>query len=150
MRIMIFCGGRMWAGAKSCMASLISPMRASMGVLSSGSKGVLRGANQSRLLLRARERRNFRASGVKWVGTFYYCAARGGARANDVVDSWWRTGEDMKRRVGRVAWSGVLVLCGLLGWGGGLWAQADSEAGRSIGRVSTRGDLIVLELDEGA
>jgi hypothetical protein len=43
-----------------------------------------------------------------------------------------------------------LVLCGLLLHCGLFYAQEENEPGRSIGKVSTRGDLIVVELEEGA
>jgi hypothetical protein len=44
----------------------------------------------------------------------------------------------------------VLVLCGPLLIVSLSHAQQDDEPGHSIGKVSTKGDLIVLELDDGA
>jgi hypothetical protein len=44
----------------------------------------------------------------------------------------------------------VLVLFGLLLIVSLSYAQQDEEPGRSIGRVSVKGDLIVIELDDGA
>ena len=46
--------------------------------------------------------------------------------------------------------SAALVLCSLLSIVSPSYAQQDEEFGHSIGRVSVREDLIVLELDEGA
>jgi len=46
--------------------------------------------------------------------------------------------------------SGVLFLCALLLSPGLPLAQEPNEPGHSIGKVSTNGDLIVVELDEGA
>lgn len=51
----------------------------------------------------------------------------------------------------RTYWrSAVLVLCGLCLTGCLLYSQQDDEPGHSIGKVSTIGELIVIELDEGA
>jgi len=44
----------------------------------------------------------------------------------------------------------VLVSCGLCLIGSLSNAQQDNESGRSIGKVSAKGDLIVMELDDGA
>jgi len=57
----------------------------------------------------------------------------------------------MKQRAGCPALSGVLILCGILLCPSLLHAQEEeTERGRSIGKVSTQGDLIVMELDDGA
>ena len=47
-------------------------------------------------------------------------------------------------------WRSVLVSCGLLLMVSLSHAQHDDEPGRSIGTVSTKGDLIVVELNDGA
>jgi hypothetical protein len=44
----------------------------------------------------------------------------------------------------------VFVSCGLLLFGGVSYAQQDTAPGHSIGKVSTEGDLIVMELADGA
>ena len=44
----------------------------------------------------------------------------------------------------------VFVSCGLLLFGGVSYAQQDTAPGHSIGNVSTEGDLIVMELADGA
>jgi hypothetical protein len=51
--------------------------------------------------------------------------------------------------VPRVSWRGIVLLCGLLLNPGSSYAQQETP-GRSIGRVSTNGDLIVIELDSAA
>ena len=52
-----------------------------------------------------------------------------------------------KRTVG----CGIFVLCGLLLYPSLSFAQqGENEPGHPIGKVSTKGDLIVMELDEGA
>ena len=56
----------------------------------------------------------------------------------------------MWKRTGRLSWSGVLVLCGLLLNLSLSHAQEESEPGHSIGEVSTKGALIVMELVDGA
>jgi hypothetical protein len=56
----------------------------------------------------------------------------------------------MKKRVGRWPRSAVLILCGMLLSTTWSYAQQDDKLGHSIGKVSIRGDLIVMELDEGA
>lgn len=56
----------------------------------------------------------------------------------------------MRKRTGRLSQSGVLVLCGLLLNLSLSDAQEVNELGHSIGKVSTRGDLIVMELQDGA
>jgi hypothetical protein len=57
----------------------------------------------------------------------------------------------MKKCTGCLARCGILVLCGLLLYPSLSSAQDDqTEPGHSIGKVSTKGDLIVMELDEGA
>ncbi|HEX8799218.1 MAG TPA: hypothetical protein VF772_11420, partial [Terriglobales bacterium] len=57
----------------------------------------------------------------------------------------------MTNRAVRTYWrSAVLVLCGLWLTGCLLYSQQDVEPGHSIGKVSTIGELIVIELDEGA
>ena len=62
----------------------------------------------------------------------------------------WQTGDDMKKRVGELSRNAVLVSCGLLLIASSSYAQQDNEPGHSIGKISTKGDLIVMELDEGA
>ena len=54
------------------------------------------------------------------------------------------------RPVGTSWRSAVLVLCGLCLTGCLLYSQQDDEPGHSIGKVSTNGELIEMELDEGA
>ena len=49
-------------------------------------------------------------------------------------------------RVHRVSWRGIVLLCGLVLNPGPSYAQRMTP-GRSIGQVSTNGDLIVIELD---
>ena len=56
----------------------------------------------------------------------------------------------MWKRTDRLSWSGVLVLCGLLLNLSLSDAQEENEPGHSIGEVSTQGDLIAVELDDGA
>jgi hypothetical protein len=56
----------------------------------------------------------------------------------------------LKKRVGRLSRNAVLISCGLLLTVGSSHAQRENEPGHSIGKVSTKGDLIVMELDEGA
>jgi hypothetical protein len=51
--------------------------------------------------------------------------------------------------VPRVPWRGIVLLCGLLLKPGSSYGQQETP-GRSIGRVSTNGDLIVIELDRAA
>lgn len=52
-------------------------------------------------------------------------------------------------RVHRVSWRGIVLLCGLVLNPGPSYAQRMTP-GRSIGQVSTNGDLIVIELDRAA
>jgi len=54
------------------------------------------------------------------------------------------------RQVGTSWRSAVLLLWGLCLTGCLLYSQQDHESGHSIGKVSTNGELIVMELDEGA
>ena len=61
-----------------------------------------------------------------------------------------RIGDDVRKPVGRLWPSAVLVSCALLVILSSSQAQQDNEPGHSIGKVSTRGDLIVMELDDGA
>jgi hypothetical protein len=57
----------------------------------------------------------------------------------------------MKKRTGCSAWCGILVLSGLLLYPSLSGAQDEEiEPGHPIGKVSTKGDLIVMELNEGA
>jgi hypothetical protein len=56
----------------------------------------------------------------------------------------------MNRRVGSSAQCGILVLCVFLVSSTALFAQDEVRSGHSIGKVSTQGNLIVMELDEGA
>ena len=57
----------------------------------------------------------------------------------------------MKERTGCSARCGILVLCGLLLYPSLSYAQEEqTEPGHPIGKVSIKGDLIVMELDEGA
>ncbi len=55
----------------------------------------------------------------------------------------------MRKEIGRSSQTELLVLCGLLLNLYVLHAQ-DNEPGHSIGKISTKGDLIVMELDDGA
>src|SRR5687768_15919315 len=52
-------------------------------------------------------------------------------------------------RVHRVSWRGIVLLCGLVLNPGPSYAQRMTP-GHSIGKVSTNGDLIVVELDRAA
>jgi len=63
--------------------------------------------------------------------------------------SIWRIEDDVRKCTRRLSRSGGLVLCGLL-LGLSLSRAQENELGHSIGKVSTRGDLIVVELDDGA
>jgi hypothetical protein len=56
----------------------------------------------------------------------------------------------VRKPVGRSWRSAVLVLCGLLLIVSLSYGQQDNASGHSFGKVSTKGDLIVLELDDGA
>lgn len=55
----------------------------------------------------------------------------------------------MRNPLGRIWRSAPLVSCELLLIASLSYAQQDSEPGRSIGNVWTRGDLIVAELHDG-
>ena len=55
----------------------------------------------------------------------------------------------MGNSVARLWWSAILVSYGLLLPISLSSAQQDDEPGRSIGKVSTKGSLIVMELDDG-
>jgi hypothetical protein len=61
-----------------------------------------------------------------------------------------RFGDDVSKPVGRLSRNAVLVSCGLLLSVRFSCAHQDDEPGHSIGKVSTKGDLIVMELDQGA
>jgi hypothetical protein len=50
----------------------------------------------------------------------------------------------------RVSWRGIVLLCGLVLNPGSSYAGQQKTPGRSIGQVSTNGDLIVIELDRAA
>jgi hypothetical protein len=52
--------------------------------------------------------------------------------------------------VHRVSWRGIVLLCGLVLNPGSSYAGQQKTPGRSIGQVSTNGDLIVIELDRAA
>jgi hypothetical protein len=54
------------------------------------------------------------------------------------------------RHIWRLSLSGILLLCELLLLLSFSNAQEETQPGHSIGKVSTRGDLIIVELDEGA
>jgi len=56
----------------------------------------------------------------------------------------------INRPVGTSWRRAVLVLCGLCLTGCSSYSQQDDELGHSIGKVSTNGELIVMELNEGA
>jgi len=56
----------------------------------------------------------------------------------------------VRKSVGCLWRSAALVWCGPLLIAGLSSAQPDNEPGHSIGKVSTKGDLIVMELDDGA
>ena len=56
----------------------------------------------------------------------------------------------MRKPVGRSWRSAVLVSCWLLLIVSFSYARQDDEPGHSIGKVSTKGDLILMELDGGA
>ena len=56
----------------------------------------------------------------------------------------------MRKPVNRLWRRTVSVSCGVLLIVSFSYAQQDDEPGRSMGKVSTKGDLIVVELDEGA
>jgi hypothetical protein len=61
-----------------------------------------------------------------------------------------RIGNEVSKLVGCLWRSAVLVLCGPLLIVSFSYAQQDDEPGHSIGKVSTKGDLILMELDDGA
>ena len=54
----------------------------------------------------------------------------------------------LRKRMLRLSRRGVLILCGLLLSLSFAEAQREDEPGRSIGKVSTEGDLIVMELND--
>ena len=54
----------------------------------------------------------------------------------------------MRKLVGCLCRSAVLISCGLLLIVSFSHAQQDNEPGHSIGKVSTQGNLIVMELDD--
>jgi endonuclease YncB( thermonuclease family) len=57
----------------------------------------------------------------------------------------------MKKRTGGLALSGVLILCGIFLYPSLSYAQEEeTEPGHSIGHVSTQGDLVLVELNDGA
>ena len=56
----------------------------------------------------------------------------------------------MTHCVSRVSWYGIVLLCGLVLHPGSSSAGQQPTPGRSIGQVSTHGDLIVIELDHAA
>jgi len=56
----------------------------------------------------------------------------------------------MRKTVNRLWRRIVFVSCGVLLIVSFSYAKQDDEPGKSIGKVSTKGDLIVVELDEGA
>lgn len=60
----------------------------------------------------------------------------------------WQIGDDVS--VARLRRSAVLVSSGLLLIASLSSAQQNNDPGRSMGKVSTEGDLIVVELNEGA
>jgi hypothetical protein len=53
-------------------------------------------------------------------------------------------------RVNHISWPGIVLLCGLVLNPGSPYAEQQAPPGRSIGKVSTNGDLIVIELDRAA
>jgi hypothetical protein len=60
-----------------------------------------------------------------------------------------RLGDGVGNPVARLWRNAILVSCGLLLISLSSSAQQDDEPGRSIGKVSTEGSLIVMELDDG-
>jgi hypothetical protein len=57
----------------------------------------------------------------------------------------------MQKSAGSLVCSGILVLCGILLFPGVSYPQdAEVEPGHPIGKVSVQGNLIVMELDDGA
>lgn len=56
----------------------------------------------------------------------------------------------MRKRTGRSARSGVLILLAVFVNLNASHAQEENESGHSVGKVSTSGDLIVIELYDGA
>src|SRR5882724_1476300 len=61
-----------------------------------------------------------------------------------------RIGDDVRKPVGRLWRSAILVSCGLLLIVSLSYAQQDDERGHSIGKVSANEGLIVMELDDRA
>jgi hypothetical protein len=61
----------------------------------------------------------------------------------------WQIGVDVRRRIDRLARNRGFLLCGLLLSLSHSQAQ-ENDPGHAIGKVSTRGELIVMELDDGA
>ena len=56
----------------------------------------------------------------------------------------------MAHNVHRVSWRVIVLLCGWVLNPGSSYAEQQETPGHSIGRVSTNGDLIVIELDRAA
>ncbi|HWH48656.1 MAG TPA: hypothetical protein VN664_12695 [Burkholderiales bacterium] len=56
----------------------------------------------------------------------------------------------MAHNVHRVSWRVIVLLCGWVLNPGSSYAEQQETPGQSIGRVSTNGDLIVIELDRAA
>jgi hypothetical protein len=65
------------------------------------------------------------------------------------VSFWW-IGDDVRKPAGGLWRDSVLVSCGLLLIVSLSYAEQDDEPGHSIGKVSTKGNLIAVELDYGA
>lgn len=92
----------------------------------------------------------------------YYPAARHARRlrsepehvcgCGDAAGSFssWQIGDDMRKRTGRAARSGVLLLFAVFLNISVSHTQEENETGHSIGKVSTNGDLVVIELNDGA
>src|SRR5206468_6385199 len=59
-------------------------------------------------------------------------------------------GDDVRKPVAGLWRSSVVISCGLLLIVSLSFAQQDSEPGHSIGNVSINGDLIILQLNDGA
>jgi hypothetical protein len=69
------------------------------------------------------------------------------SRANPLP--FWRIGDDVTKCVGGIPRNAVFGFVRPVVNRQSLYAQPDDEHGHSIGRVSTRGDLLAVELDVG-
>src|ERR1700742_4877167 len=83
MRIIHFCGGRTWVGAKAGMPRVTTSIRASIGAFSDCSNSGLRASNHSRRLFLLRLRRKRSAASSKYGFTAMKEELEGVVRGND-------------------------------------------------------------------